>query len=477
MKGDFTRDSFDPMKCFTRVMMQQGRPQLDADWNEQVAIFWEFWRNFTSDLLGPHAGPEWDCGFWILADGDFPLPKEAGITIEEQKRLRDMLQRPGDFLIGPGHYYVDGMRCSNPRWVTYSNQPETPGCTMLEKNHHGYLVYLDVWERHITHVEDESIREVALIGADSCTRAKLVWQVRSFELRREGKGEQQAIDCGWVKKEWTEIVHHWQARHRGRLRARAGRGTEVPSLEPSVVSPASSYRGPSNQLYRVEIHRGGGFAEGDIPTFKYSRENGSVVFPVLNLAGPVVTVGHVGRDAGSSLQAGDWVELVDDDYVLQNRAEPLRQVEKIDSVKMQVTLKGQAASTVGENSDKHPLLRRWEQKQGDPKKGGLELHDGAAVVKEAEEDRFWLGLENGVQIQFRKSEPPNHYRTGDYWLIPARTASGDVQWPSRDGELEALGPRGVRHHYAPLAIVSFEGQDVLEAQSDCRSKFQLTTKY
>src|ERR1700730_8516853 len=158
MKGDFTRDSFDPMKCFTRVMMQQGRPQLDADWNEQVAIFWEFWRNFTSDLLGPHAGPEWDCGFWILADGDFPLPKEAGITIEEQKRLRDMLQRPGDFLIGPGHYYVDGMRCSNPRWVTYSNQPETPGCTMLEKNHHGYLVYLDVWERHITHVEDESIR-------------------------------------------------------------------------------------------------------------------------------------------------------------------------------------------------------------------------------------------------------------------------------------------------------------------------------
>ena len=38
MKGDYSRDTFDPAKHFTRVLMQQGRVQLDADWNEQAAL-------------------------------------------------------------------------------------------------------------------------------------------------------------------------------------------------------------------------------------------------------------------------------------------------------------------------------------------------------------------------------------------------------------------------------------------------------
>lgn len=472
MKGDFTRDSFDPMKDFTRVIMQQGRPQLDADWNEQVAIFWKFWRNFVSDVIGPHAGPEYDCGFGILAEGE-----RSAMSEEERERLQH-LQGPGDFLIGRGHYYVDGILCVNSEHATYRTQPGMPGCPALENNHHPYLIYLDVWERHISDVEDDSIREVALLGANTCSRAKVVWQVSSFELCGDDKAEMKKVDCAWVREEWPELVRHWQAHHRGRLRARAGRASENPSLEPTVVSPASGYRGLSNQLYRVEVHRGGSLARGDAPTFKSSRENGSVIFPVLEVAGPVVTVKNLGRDAAPSLAVGDWVELVDDDYVLQNRAEPLREVEMVEAGKMKVTLKGQAASKVGTDSTKHPLLRRWDHKQGDPKKGGLELAvDGAALVKETEEDKFWLTLENGVQVQFRKSDEPAHYRTGDYWLIPARVATGDVLWPLRNGKHEAIGPHGVQHHYAPLAIVEFNHKNVLETRSHCRLKFQLQTHY
>ena len=36
MKGDFSRLTFDPTKHFSGVRMQQGRVQLDADWNEQL---------------------------------------------------------------------------------------------------------------------------------------------------------------------------------------------------------------------------------------------------------------------------------------------------------------------------------------------------------------------------------------------------------------------------------------------------------
>ena len=38
LRGDITRDTFDPSKHFSRVLMQQGRVQLDADWNEQISI-------------------------------------------------------------------------------------------------------------------------------------------------------------------------------------------------------------------------------------------------------------------------------------------------------------------------------------------------------------------------------------------------------------------------------------------------------
>ena len=38
MKGDFSRDTFDPLKHFSRVLTQQGRVSLDADWNEQADI-------------------------------------------------------------------------------------------------------------------------------------------------------------------------------------------------------------------------------------------------------------------------------------------------------------------------------------------------------------------------------------------------------------------------------------------------------
>lgn len=468
MKGDFTRDSFDQTKDFTRVMMQQGRPQLDADWNEQVAIFWESWRNFIRDIVGPHAGPEDHCGFGILAEG------ERGDVSEEQREGLQLLQGPGDFLIGEGDYYVDGLRVSNSARITYCSQPGLPGVSPLENNNRPYLIYLDVWERHMSVAEDDSFREVALLGTDTSTRAKLVWQVRSLELSEEDK--EKKIDSGWVREEWHEFVNRCQGHNRGRLRAQAARLPENASLEPTLVSPASSYRGPNNQLYRVEIHRRGKIGSGSAPTFKFSRENGSVIFPIQSINGSIVTVTSLGRNAVPSLAVGDWVELSDDNYVLENRAEPLFQVQLVDASKMQITLKGMGASAFAPDLTKHPLMRRWDQKQGDPKKGGLDLEDGAAVVKEGE-DKFWLTLENGVQIQFIKSDQPAHYRTGDYWLIPARVATGDVIWPARNGKREAIGPHGVQHHYAPLAIVEFNRKNILETHVHCRQKFELKTHY
>jgi hypothetical protein len=76
-------------------------------------------------------------------------------------------------------------------------------------------------------------------------------------------------------------------------------------------------------------------------------------------------------------------------------------------------------------------------------------------------DSTWIELEDGVQVQF---QPGGQYNTGDYWLIPARTVSGDIEWPGGNNP-SPLPPHGIVHHYAPLALVYGD------KQCDCRCKF------
>ena len=69
MKGDFSRQTFDARKHYSGVLMQQGRVQLDADWNEQGAI--DRYRTETEavDVIGGCGAPLHAAGFEITTDG------------------------------------------------------------------------------------------------------------------------------------------------------------------------------------------------------------------------------------------------------------------------------------------------------------------------------------------------------------------------------------------------------------------------
>ncbi|HYH84529.1 MAG TPA: DUF6519 domain-containing protein [Pyrinomonadaceae bacterium] len=444
MKGDFSRDSFDPRKRYSRVLMQMGRVLTDADWNEQADTVLHLLRAMASDIFGPHGGPTTNLGFEIFVK---PHPSRPEVV---------------DLYVREGHYYVDGILCENDQkvdgskdiGVKYYEQPYFPLPTQAMKDRFKipdpavvpFIVYLDVWERLITGIEDPSIREVALGGPDTTTRTQVVWQARLLPLGPTGLAE---VTCQNVQN-----TQAWQdnlvapLRQRGRLRVKAQEPRPADIGDPCNISPDARYRGAENQLYRVEIHHEG---KGDAATFKWSRDNGSVVFPVLGVAERTITLAHIGRDTRLGLRTGDWVELVDDDYVLRGEAHPLLQVEEVIADQMKVVLKTAPAATVGRDSSRHPLLRRWDHKEGDPRMGGLKLRDGAAVIVEQAGDAAgWLALEDGIQIKF---EPGATYRTGDYWIIEARTATGDVVWPREDGQPAALPPHGVEHYYAPLANI------------------------
>src|SRR5215213_376088 len=70
------------------------------------------------------------------------------------------------------------------RVTTYTTQPDYPNPIELDledldpNESRTDLVYLDVWQRHITAIEDPDILEVALGGPDTTTRVKTVWQVK-----------------------------------------------------------------------------------------------------------------------------------------------------------------------------------------------------------------------------------------------------------------------------------------------------------
>jgi hypothetical protein len=475
MKGDFTRVTFDPRNHYLRVLMQQGRVQLDADWNEQAGILLHYLQTLARDLIGDHGGPsEGELGFGTTVDAD------------------------GTLTISPGHYYVDGILCENEEkmdaeGVPYTSQSDYPAPLPLPDP--PYLVYLDVWERHVTYIQDDRIREVALGGPDTATRAKVVWQVKATKETADGTLTVEAPEEGltwqdWLTDNWEDWVGSWQPKYRGMLKAK-GKENPQEDTDPCITSPEARYRGAENQLYRVEVHRGGVAWTGDVDengnltenagtaaTFKWSRDNGSVVFPILELESSedTTTVGlaHLGRDDRASLQPGDWVEIVDDEYELKHRAEPLLRVVSVDRVDMRVTLEGKPGSQVGQDGAQYLLLRRWDHRAGAAETGGLQLHEGAALIRESSGAVDWLVLEDGVQIQFqtpKSGAPENTYRSGDYWLIPARTATGDVEWPKEDGDQPAaLTPHGVQHHYAPLAIVELSEENPV---TDLRRKFDL----
>jgi hypothetical protein len=370
------------------------------------------------------------------------------------------------------------------RVVTYSTQPDypVPPDETLETRRTGtFQVYLDVWERQITCVEDDSIREVALGGPDTAARAKVVWQVKLT-----------GPDIGGACLTPRQLRDRLRGGAAGRLKAMAQQDSQ--STDPCIVPPDARYRGAENQLYRVEIHRAGPAWNGssdtetnaktNAATFKWSRENGSVIFPIVGA--PVVSDGTtnvtletLGRDDRLSLEEGDWVEVQDDAYVLHNVAGKLLQIQAIDRTSMTVTLSGTPDPDV--DPSRHPLLRRWDHKEGVTAEGGLQLaSDGAALIIEGS-DGVWLSLEDGVQIQFQKGPPANSYNTGDYWLIPARTATDNVEWPTEPGKDSsgnpimvplALPPAGIQHHYAPLALLTLSEGTITSGPTECRKKFE-----
>ena len=450
MKGDFTRLTFKKENHFRDVRMQQGRVQLDADWNEQLDITAHRVESETVDLLGYCGAPMHDGGFHIVTKVDELTTEEKGWP--ENQNL-PALEPQGDFFISGGHYYVEGILCENEHIVPFTKQPDLPQAEAV-KQKGTYLAYLDVWPRHITALEAPHIREVALGGPDTATRTKTLWQVRQIRLGDLGLN----LNCLSALSVWDNEI----APGSGRLAAQAEKSDQ--SAGPCILSPDAGYRRLENQLYRVEVHNGGNRGKA---TFKWSRDNGSIVAKWEDQDVHSLTVSSSGRDQTLNFASGQWIELTDDTRELMGRPGVLAQLEKVEGQILTIDPQtivdpdDPAATSVDRAKfPNNPKIRRWDS-------------DGLMKPTSSK----WIDLEDGVQVQFSTGT----YRTGDYWLVPARTAAraaeAGVEWPldHTTNKPELQSPHGIHHHYCKLALLEFDGSKWLKVL-DCRNIFPPVTE-
>jgi hypothetical protein len=488
MSGDYSRDSFDTLRNFAGVFLQQGRAVLDSDWNELVETFDRRIRAETVDIIGRAVVPrETEHAFEVrlISDGfefgrgrmyvDGMLAESFGwadFDGTDPNRPAPVIDRgrPGDD--GPEGVLDEMISPLEGDYTSYFNQPYWPTPADLPDGG-PHLVYVVVWQREVTPTEMPELLEPALGGLDTTTRWQTVWQVRVLGNVDDGATCQTPDEnlAGWI----DEIAPST---------ARLSTGTvdvEDPE-DPCLVPPTEGYTGLENQFYRVEIHdlfdpetATDQPAQGDWG-FKFSRENASVRASVNSIASDAesVTVARIGRDEVLRFRPGDWAEITDNHREFNHRSGQMLRVADVDPETREIEFESAIDADLvptGADGDtvtaRRTRLIRWDQR------GIVRLDDGTQWADLDAEgsnglirvppDGSTIVLESGITVTFSTADGPGRFRQMDHWRFAARTAGTQVEI------LRAAPPDGVQRHHARLAVVTPGGPNTVGEVLDCRT--------
>ena len=138
MNTQISTTSFDRDKRYSGVYQQQGRMLRDADWNELVDVVKDRLATALQDVVGSG------------------IPATGGLLSAHGPQ--------------PGRAFVDGIEAElvivAPAEGTadpYTDQADFPGAPALPAAT-GYVLYLDVWERVVSALDDSGLVDPALHG-------------------------------------------------------------------------------------------------------------------------------------------------------------------------------------------------------------------------------------------------------------------------------------------------------------------------
>ena len=422
MNGDFSRWTSPNAIAhgYCGVLMQQGRLHTDADWNEAGQVQTSRTEHALRDIVGRCGTPQAGSGFQISA-------------------------AVGGFGIAPGRFYLDGAMVENPAATTYLAQGglvAVPPLADQAPEDSPVLVYLQATQIHVTAQLDSRLADPALGGVDTATRLQAAWRVAVQPITLTDAERAALIDqarCGGLP-----AIPGWEASTGGMVAGTIPAGVLPPDSD-CLIPPEAGYLSQENQLYRVQIVRGGSLA---VARFVWSRENASVEAVLAhNADGDFILQGNR-DDAALGFVSGGWVEVFDAADQFFGRTGPLTQITLTDGIATFVPGIGNFADLV------RPRVRRWDH-------GGISaLGLPVAVAPTA--------LERGIEVRFANGT----YADGDFWVFEARAATGNIVWPpfpmaDPNQPIPSMGWGGRR---APLALARRTGAGLTEI-TDIRGAF------
>ncbi len=184
--GNFSRNTFNRLKHYVSVRLQQGVPIVDADWNEMDDI-----RRYELQAFLK----------WFVRSG-VPLGND-GFRIQYMEVNDNFRIRGGDGTPeGAGRCLVEGWDVIIESDTTYIDQPLYNNTTLatawgvkpvpplnVPTTARTDQVYLDVWEREVTAQDDFAHLVNPVIGMETSVRIKREWVVRVVE----GGGDPAAV--------------------------------------------------------------------------------------------------------------------------------------------------------------------------------------------------------------------------------------------------------------------------------------------
>lgn len=420
MKTQISRHGFNPRKRYSAVYQQQGRMITDADWNELSEVAKRRLDRALEDAV---------------ASG---VPREGGAGLEQAGLGQPVRVRAG-------RLYADGVgaeavAASDPAAATFAltDQADFPSAPPPPAGQ--WIGYADVWERSVISLEDpDHLRDVALHGADTCTRSQTMAQIKWCPATRDP--EDESVN---------------PARGDARLSAELRSNIEIEDpCDPCAVEVASEGT-VGNYLFRLEVHDvEGDPAAPDRVVLKWSRENGAEQHEVVNVPAGFsaenwqyeffddTTEKHLGvhlaagfSPARGNLEAGPM-----------NPVAPRPRVRRWDGF-CALTRNGANSWSFDSGRDRSVTLPQ-------PGDAGNPPHGFVAVT-----DRLVVHLER-VRLELLLED--RTFVAGDYWLAPVREADA-----AAGTLLDEAPPIGIEHHYLRLGSVDNGG--ALEALDTARQR-------
>ncbi|MFI9561190.1 putative Ig domain-containing protein [Nonomuraea endophytica] len=301
--------------------------------------------------------------------------------------------------------HVSGLTCLREADTLYSQQadPNDPPLTTPTGSTRRDTVYLDAWTEPLTYIDDPEIREVALGGPDTATR--------------------------------TRVRHRVRVAEGGGLPSGDGRGA-------GTLATEGSYTAQANRLYLVEVDTGGDLGAA---TFRWSEDNAATIQRVIEPVPPGST--RVSVEDATAFRAGDQILIrkefgAEEHQVASVVGNVIGLVQPTGDQLADLPAAGRVPGFTTFALADRPMIQRWNAFRV-PIPAGQDDPAAAAAIP----------LNDGVAVRFSGSG----LRTGDFWNFRARFLPGDdaagLDPLTRIERLRFQRPRGVVHHYAPLATL------------------------